>query len=195
MRVRKKRQLFCRLVSTSISTIITHTTNIIPSQPVRLGLHPLVTKRANPQRVRPLVGVQHLQPVLGIRQRPQHFLQVALAPQLADIHAAAQTAPIVPQLVALGESPLVDRVVVDVLVFDGAVVELDEGVHARLLEEARLPDRRKEPLLLAAAALPEVAHVDEHLPLRFVTHHLLPPLTTALLGHQPEVHLALSHPI
>ncbi len=88
--------------------------------------------------VGPLVVLQYLETVLGVGEVADDFLQVGLAPQVADVHGAAAD----PQFLApLGLQHLAEGgLVVDVFVLDDAVVEFDEGFQASRGEDLRLAD-------------------------------------------------------
>ena len=120
-----------------------------------------------------LIGVQHLQPVLGIGQRPQNILKIPLAPKFADIHDASQRHLLRLELIPGTEYLLEGRMIVHILVFHGAVVELDEGIHPVLREEIGLLDGSEEALLFLRGGLPEVGHVDEHFAFGAVAEELL----------------------
>lgn len=122
-----------------------------------------------------LVGVQHLQPIFWVGQRPQNILKVLLAPKLADIHGASQRDLLWLwlELIPGAEYFLEGRVIIHVLVLHGAVVELDEGVHPVLGEEIRLLDCSEEALLFLGGRFPEVGHVDEHFAFGAVAEELL----------------------
>lgn len=122
-----------------------------------------------------LIGVQHLQSIFGVRQRPQNILKVLLAPKLTDIHGASQRDLLWfwLEFIPGAEYFLEGRMIIHVLVLHGAVVELDEGVHPVLREEIRLFDCSKEALLFLRGGFPEVGHVDEHFAFGAVTEELL----------------------